>query len=263
MATIDQLVNDLDEARNELGLSKAELARAISAEPAVRLLSPGHRNPTIGTLAEVAAALGLKVALVPMTDDERVQVAGGERVGDGAQQGAVGGSRTVMMALSKRKVTRVTSPKLLADLDDTIIVEFSHFVIQETPILRSAQEIGLPASGARTVGGPGGVMLRSRASDHYPSVHIELWNSRPEQNTDQWDATEELMVNLAGGVCLKSIAADMSDKILPLTQAGDYGAIVHVRDDPNIGELEEGSFEETNEHWLVQLWFRRSATEGR
>lgn len=77
VATIDQLVNDLDETRKKLGLSKAELARAISAEPAVirRLLSPGHRNPTIGTLAEVAAALGLKVALVPMADDEREQVA--------------------------------------------------------------------------------------------------------------------------------------------------------------------------------------------
>lgn len=77
VSTIDQLVHDLDEARTSLGLSKAELARAISAEPAVirRLLSPGHRNPTVGTLAEVAAALGLKVALVPMTDDERAQVA--------------------------------------------------------------------------------------------------------------------------------------------------------------------------------------------
>lgn len=77
VATVDQLVDDLDEARNELGLSKAELAHAIGAEPAVirRLLSPAHRNPTIGTLAEVAAALGLRVALVPMPDDEREQVA--------------------------------------------------------------------------------------------------------------------------------------------------------------------------------------------
>ncbi|HEV7649147.1 MAG TPA: hypothetical protein VGP26_13395 [Actinophytocola sp.] len=75
--TIDRLVNDLDDARTALGLTKAELARAISAEPAVirRLLSPGHRNPTIGTVAEVAAALGLRVALVPMADDEREQVA--------------------------------------------------------------------------------------------------------------------------------------------------------------------------------------------
>jgi DNA-binding phage protein len=81
--TVDRLVNDLDDARTALGLSKAELARAISAEPAVirRLLSPGHRNPTIGTIAEVAAALGLRVALVPMADEEREQVAETLRVG--------------------------------------------------------------------------------------------------------------------------------------------------------------------------------------
>jgi DNA-binding phage protein len=77
VSTIDQLVHDLDEARISLGLSKADLARAISADPAVvrRLLTLGHRNPTIGTVAEVAAALGLRVALVPMTDEEREQVA--------------------------------------------------------------------------------------------------------------------------------------------------------------------------------------------
>jgi DNA-binding phage protein len=83
VSTIDQLVHDLDEARVGLGLSKADLARAISAEPAVirRLLSLGQRNPTIGTVAEVAAALGLKVALVPMTDEEREQVAESLRSG--------------------------------------------------------------------------------------------------------------------------------------------------------------------------------------
>lgn len=76
VSTIDQLVHDLDEARTDLGLSKAELARAIGADPAVirRLLTLGQRNPTIGTVAEVAAALGLKIALVPMTDEEREQV---------------------------------------------------------------------------------------------------------------------------------------------------------------------------------------------
>ncbi len=87
--TIDRLVNDLDDARTALGMSKAELARAISAEPAVirRLLSPGHRNPTIGTVAEVAAALGLRVALVPMADDEREQVAEALRSGSAKDPG--------------------------------------------------------------------------------------------------------------------------------------------------------------------------------
>jgi DNA-binding phage protein len=72
VATIDRLVHELDKMRESLGLTKAQLARAITAEPAVvrRLLSPGHRNPTIGTLADVAAALGLKVELVPMADEE-------------------------------------------------------------------------------------------------------------------------------------------------------------------------------------------------
>jgi hypothetical protein len=46
-----------------------------------RLLTLGQRNPTIGTVAEVAAALGLKIALVPMTDEEREQVAEPLRAG--------------------------------------------------------------------------------------------------------------------------------------------------------------------------------------
>jgi DNA-binding phage protein len=76
IATIDQLVNALDEARVAAMLSKAELARAISAEPAVirRLFSAAHVNPTLGTLAEVAAALGMRVTLEPLPATERKQV---------------------------------------------------------------------------------------------------------------------------------------------------------------------------------------------
>lgn len=74
--TVDRLVNELDEARARVGLTKAELARAINAEPAVirRLLSLSHRNPTIGTLVEVAAALGLRVTLEPLSAAEQEQV---------------------------------------------------------------------------------------------------------------------------------------------------------------------------------------------
>jgi DNA-binding phage protein len=76
IATIDKLVNALDDAREAAELSKAELARAISADPAVirRLFSSGHINPTLGTLAEVAAALGMRVTLEPMTPSDRKQV---------------------------------------------------------------------------------------------------------------------------------------------------------------------------------------------
>lgn len=65
IATIDAVVNFLDEARQAEGLSKADLARAVGSEPAVirRLFGSGRVNPTLGTLAEVAAALGLRITL--------------------------------------------------------------------------------------------------------------------------------------------------------------------------------------------------------
>jgi transcriptional regulator with XRE-family HTH domain len=76
IVTIDSIINALDEAREAAHLSKAELARAIGAEPAVvrRLLSASSSNPTLGTLAEVAAALGLRVSLEPMPEAEREAV---------------------------------------------------------------------------------------------------------------------------------------------------------------------------------------------
>ena len=74
--TIDTIIGQLDEKREEVGLSKAALARAVGSEPAVvrRLLSSAGMNPTLGTLAEIAAALGLKVALEPMSEAERHEI---------------------------------------------------------------------------------------------------------------------------------------------------------------------------------------------
>jgi transcriptional regulator with XRE-family HTH domain len=76
IATIDAIINALDEARISAGLSKAELARAIGAEPATvrRLFSAGAANPTLGTLAEVAAALGLRISVERLPKAEREAV---------------------------------------------------------------------------------------------------------------------------------------------------------------------------------------------
>ena len=62
---IDRLVRALDERREELGLSKAELARRAELAPEAvrRLFSVDSPNPTIGTLTALADALGLE--LVP------------------------------------------------------------------------------------------------------------------------------------------------------------------------------------------------------
>lgn len=76
IATIDEVVNAIDDAREAARLSKAELARAIQKEPATirRLLSSDNSNPTLGTLAEVAAALGLRITVEPIPEAERQQI---------------------------------------------------------------------------------------------------------------------------------------------------------------------------------------------
>lgn len=73
IATIDAIINALDDARESAGLSKAQVARAIGAEPATirRLFSSPGANPTLGTLAEVAAALGLRISVEPLSAGDR------------------------------------------------------------------------------------------------------------------------------------------------------------------------------------------------
>ena len=68
IATVDAVINALDDARVAAGLSKAALARAIGMEPATirRLFSASGVNPTLGTVAEVAAVLGLRISVEPL-----------------------------------------------------------------------------------------------------------------------------------------------------------------------------------------------------
>ena len=85
IATIDAIVNALDEARTAAGLSKADLARAIGVEPATvrRLFSAAGANPTLGTLAEVAAALGLRITVEPLRHSDVEAVTTPLRTGRG------------------------------------------------------------------------------------------------------------------------------------------------------------------------------------
>ena len=64
---IDQVVRSLDSAREERGLSKAELARRIGVRPESmrRLFSAPSPNPTLDTLVAVAQALKLRVRIEP------------------------------------------------------------------------------------------------------------------------------------------------------------------------------------------------------
>lgn len=63
---VDALVQSLDDVRERSGISKAELARSIDAKPEIvrRLFTKRGVNPTLRTIVEIAAALGLELKLV-------------------------------------------------------------------------------------------------------------------------------------------------------------------------------------------------------
>jgi hypothetical protein len=62
----DDAVRALEERRQELKLSKADLARRADLPPAAvrRLLSQQHKNPTLTTLVAIADALHLRLSFV-------------------------------------------------------------------------------------------------------------------------------------------------------------------------------------------------------
>lgn len=68
IAAIDEMLNQLDQRRRELGLSKAELARRANANEVVirRLFSAPDQNPTFATLVDVTHALGLELRPAPV-----------------------------------------------------------------------------------------------------------------------------------------------------------------------------------------------------
>lgn len=71
IATIDRIINALDDARIAQGLSKAELARAIGSHPSsIRRLFSAQGNPTLATLSDLAAVLGMRVTLAPLPNSE-------------------------------------------------------------------------------------------------------------------------------------------------------------------------------------------------
>lgn len=66
IAAIDAIVNRLDSLREQHGLTKADLARAIDKNPAaVRRLLTASGNPELRTVVAMAEALDAEVQIVP------------------------------------------------------------------------------------------------------------------------------------------------------------------------------------------------------
>jgi DNA-binding XRE family transcriptional regulator len=72
IAAIDAIVNTLDELREEHGLTKADLARAIDKNPAaIRRLLTASGNPELRTVVAIAEALDAEVRIVPRKTGKR------------------------------------------------------------------------------------------------------------------------------------------------------------------------------------------------
>jgi DNA-binding phage protein len=70
---IDELINQLDDARAIEGISKTELALALQQEPANvrRFFTAKRRNPTISSLIDISLALGFRIKLEPLSKAEK------------------------------------------------------------------------------------------------------------------------------------------------------------------------------------------------
>lgn len=70
---VDQLVNELDEVRQDVGLSKQDLALRLQMNPAQvrRLFTKTGQNPTLKTFILVAQSMGLELALVKASAKSR------------------------------------------------------------------------------------------------------------------------------------------------------------------------------------------------
>jgi ribosome-binding protein aMBF1 (putative translation factor) len=78
IAQVDAVLQDLEDLREEAGLSKAELARQIGKDPASvrRLFTAQARNPELKTVAALAAALDAEIQIVPRRGRRRRAAAG-------------------------------------------------------------------------------------------------------------------------------------------------------------------------------------------
>lgn len=80
---VDRVIRALDARREELSISKAELARRAAMPPDAvrRLFAAGPSNPTLRTVTAIAEALGLDIAAVEQTATARGSTITRERSG--------------------------------------------------------------------------------------------------------------------------------------------------------------------------------------
>lgn len=144
-------------------------------------------------------------------------------------------------------------------IDDTVIVEYGQFCLQDMARLYPAAGAPVPANDDWLLaGGRGGVLFHSAESDHYPAVRVELWATRPPARDEPFDAVGDATFSTDGTeLQLWSITAAMGTRVLRLPAAGSYHVRAHVSGQADIEAAEAAepaSFAEGLERWLIQIW---------
>ncbi|ANZ41695.1 hypothetical protein BBK82_42860 [Lentzea guizhouensis] len=146
----------------------------------------------------------------------------------------------------------------LSAIDDTVVVEYGQFCLQDLARLHGAAEAPVPAGDWLLVGGRGGVLFRSAESDHYPAVRVELWADRPPMHDEPFDATGDSTFSMDGTeLQLWSITAATGCHTLRVPAANTYHVRAHVSGRADIEAVEANdpaSFAEGVERWLIQIW---------
>lgn len=145
-------------------------------------------------------------------------------------------------------------PRLLQAIDDTVDVEYGRFVLQESTMTRHALALPVPAGEWVAIGGPGGLLLHSAATDHYPAVRLELWDDTPPAAPGTWNHVLDLTCDLDTEVRLQSVTATSSTHSLAIPQSGPHHARIHAGNQGAAGRLDAGTFAAGVERWLIQLW---------
>ena len=144
--------------------------------------------------------------------------------------------------------------QLLAHLEDSVEVDYNHFLMQEVPILRMLGADDMPGGDVIVAGGDGGLYFRSAGTDHTVDVRLELWDAEPDPVAPPWVVGATVLTDLVEAVQFNSISMVFSGRQLTLPVSGQYMARVSTQGRDAAAELEEATFTKGVEKWLVQLW---------
>lgn len=152
-------------------------------------------------------------------------------------------------------------PRIRVALDDEIPVKCGTFALQvERPTNLDESPFEIDLSNDIVAACPGGVAFSSAATEHYPSVRIELWTAAPpdgQAHDEDWDAVGEAWLDSPEQAVLRlrSDFGDWTPGLLELFEPGPYRIRAHVTGRAAaVSRLRETRHFRGVERWLVRIW---------